>query len=135
MKKSIKYNIIVSLVAVVSIGFADQGRAQTAHIKDIPADQEGTTTISISKGDKKISQEFEITEGSSAVSGEPEVLQKEARNSWKKECADWKKELKELNKENSILMMNCGQPDCAKTGMSETICKSEATYKIKVKMK
>ncbi len=123
---------------IISIGiglFSVMALAQTANIKDIPADQEGTTTISITKGDKKTGNEFEITEGQSSVLGDPEVLLKEARSSWKQACKDWKKELKELNKENSIINMNCGEPSCEKTSMSETICKSEATYKVKVKVK
>lgn len=115
--------------------FASVAMAQTANLKDIPADQEGTTTISITKGDKKTGNDFEITEGKSAVLGEPDVLLKEARSSWKQACKDWKKELRELNKENSILHMDCGEPQCEKTSLSENLCKSEGSYKMRVKLK
>lgn len=109
--------------------------AQTANIKDIPADQEGTTTISISKGDKKAGDEYQITEGTATVAGEAELLTKAARTSWKVACSDWKKELKELNSENKILAMNCNQPTCEKNDTAETVCTSRADYKLKVKVK
>jgi hypothetical protein len=106
--------------------------AQTAGIKDIPAD--GDTTISISKG-KNTQAEFQISEGTAEISGEPEVLTKAARSSWKAECADWKKEFKDLNKENQILSMSCNTPSCSKNSTSETVCTSEATYKVKTKIR
>lgn len=108
--------------------------AQTASIKDIPADAEGETTISISKG-KNGQAEFQITEGTAEISGDPEILMKEARNSWKKECAEWKKEIKELNKENQVLALSCNSAQCSKNNMTETVCMSQGTYKVKTKIK
>lgn len=110
--------------------------AQTATLKDIPADQDGTTTISISKGDKKAAgEEYQITDGVATISGEPEILDKAARASWKAACADWKKELKELNVGNQVLAMNCSKPSCERTGSTETVCSSKAEYKLKIKIK
>jgi len=106
--------------------------AQTAAIKDIPTD--GDTTISISKG-KNTQNEFQITEGTAEIAGEPELMTKAARSSWKTECADWKKEFKDLNKENQILSMSCNNPTCAKNATSETVCTSQGTYKLKTKIR
>lgn len=124
-------NIILSVIVLPLFSYA-----QTATLHDIPADQEGSTTISITKGEKKTnSEEFQITEGTATVSGEPELLQKSARASWKTACAEWKKELKELNSANQVLVMNCNQPTCNQTGNSETVCSSQADYKLKIKVK
>ena len=106
--------------------------AQTAGIKDIPAD--GDTTISITKGKDK-QNEFHIDEGKADISGEPEILEKEARKSWKAECAEWKKEFRDLNKDNQILAMTCNNPTCTKNATSQTVCTSEATYKVKTKIR
>jgi hypothetical protein len=128
---SLKSFFTVGVILVSALGVL----AQTANIKDIPADQESTTTISISKGDKKTSNQFEIADGQSDVLGEPEALLKEARASWRQACNDWKKEFREWNKDQSIINMNCGQPACEKTSMAETQCKSQASYKVRVKLR
>jgi len=106
--------------------------AQTAGVKDIPVD--GDTTISVTKGAVK-SVTYEVTEGSAEISGDPEILVKEARASWKKECADWKKETKELNADSKVLVLNCNSPKCEKSSAGETTCVSTGVYKVRVKMK
>lgn len=106
--------------------------AQSANIKDIPV--EGDTTISVTKGGAK-SVNYEISEGSAEITGDPEILTKEARSSWKKACDDWKKETKELNTENKILVLNCNSPKCDRGSAGETTCTSSGTYKVRVKMK
>jgi hypothetical protein len=106
--------------------------AQTASVKDIPTD--GDTTISISKG-KKAQDEYEITEGSDDIPGEPEILEKEARSSWDAKCVKWKKEFRENNKENVVISMNCNTPNCSKNSNSQTVCTSKATYKVKTKIR
>lgn len=122
----------IALMACVS--FSIPALAQTAAVKDIPAD--GDTTISISKG-KNTQNEFQITDGEADITGEPEILDKAARASWKSECAEWKKELKETNKDtdNKILVMNCNKATCAKNESSQTVCTSKATYKMRTKIR
>lgn len=117
---------------IFALCFSVLALAQTAGVKDIPAD--GDTTISITKG-KNGQNEFQITEGTADISGDPEVLTKAARTSWKQACNDWKKELKELNKDNQILSMSCNNPNCAKNATSETVCQSTGTYKLKTKVR
>jgi len=105
--------------------------AQTANIKDIPLDKE--TNITISPDGKKTTKAWEIVDETSDIEGDPESMTKEARNSWKKACAEWKAETKENNKENKIISLNCGSPKCEKSENITTTCKSQAKLKVKVK--
>ncbi len=113
---------------VTSAAFA---QSASVKIKDVPTDK--NTTIEIKKGTSDSSIKYEITQGEDEIQGDSAPLLKQARLNWKKACADWKSEFKELNKENSILSMSCGTPAC-QTQTMETICTSKATYKLKVKM-
>jgi hypothetical protein len=108
-------------------------KAQTTSINNIDSAQD--TTISIKKGDSlgAIHRSYEFIEGKGDIEGEPNVLQKTARDNWKKACEDWKKELKELNKDNQVLVHNCNSPIC-KSETSGTICKSTGSYKLRVQI-
>lgn len=112
--------------------FALSVRAQKASVEGISTDSD--TTISIRKGDAKTMTEYQIVDNQAAVEGDSSVLTKEAKSNWKKACDDWKKEIKDLNKENQILALNCNAPKCS-AEKGETICRSQATYQIKVKMR
>lgn len=111
-------------------------QAQTASVKDIPADQDSETTISVSKGSKAQAQ-YEVSSGTAEIEGDPEILTNAARTSWKKACDDWKKETKELNKESQsqLLAISCNASTCGKNEGSATVCKSVGTYKIKTRIK
>lgn len=108
--------------------------AQSVSIQDVPVDQE-STTIEIKKGKQATTdstkKQYQIMEEVSEVAGEPAPLMKAARENWNKACAEWKKEVKELNAENKILTLNCGKPQCQTTTM-ETTCTSDAKSKIRV---
>ena len=119
------------ILSVLLIGFSAQ--AQTAAIKDIPA--QGDTTISISKGEKSSTNNFEIVDGSAEIEGDSALMTKDARVAWKAACSEWKTEFRGLNKENQILALNCNSAKCAKADSNEIICKSTATYKMKVRVK
>ncbi len=131
MKNEIRTSM-KALVMIAALGLSISAQAQSASIKDIPA--EGDTTITVSKGKNSTQNEFQITEGTGEIQGEPEVLTKEARASWKKACADWKQETKELNKENHVMAFSCGTPKCAKNASLEYLCESTGTYKIKTRI-
>jgi hypothetical protein len=105
---------------------------QTANIKDIPIDSD--TTISVSKNKNSLA-EYAISEGSAEISGEPAILLTEARKNWKKACDEWKQETKDLNKDNQILAISCNKSQCEKNSITETICSSNGTYKIKTKVR
>ena len=106
--------------------------AQTAAIKDIPTD--GDTNIAITKG-KNTQRNYEITQGSEEIQGDPAILSLDARNSWKQACADWKKEIKENNKDNQVIALSCGSAKCEKKDATEITCMSEGTYKIKTRIR
>lgn len=125
------------LILSLLFSFAVTAQAQNVGVKvnDVDASGDQETTISIKKGSKTVPGEakYEITEGTDEMSGDPAALQKEARANWKKACTEWKQELKELNAENKVLTMNCGQPQCSTSSM-ETVCKSTTKYKLKVRV-
>ncbi len=124
---------ILSLSILVGVsGITVRAQAQTAAVKDIPADSD--TTITVSKG-KKSQTEYEVTDGTADVQGEPEVLARDARTAWRKACTEWKQELKELNKDNQVLSMNCGTPKCEKNSNMEFLCESKASYKVKTRIR
>lgn len=118
--------LIIGLSFISSLALA-----QSMGIKDIPAD--GDTTIKIEKG-QKADNKYEITEGTDTIEGDAASLMKEARANWKTACSDWKKELKELNKDNQVISMSCGTMNCTTTAMEST-CTSTGKNKIKVKVK
>jgi hypothetical protein len=124
--------MLMTLAVSLILSLALSAVAQTAAIKDIPT--EGDTTISISKG-KNNQNEYQITDGTAEIAGEPEAMTKAARASWKQECTEWKKEIKEMNKDNQVLALTCNSPTCTKNGTSETVCASQGTYKLKTKVR
>lgn len=106
-------------------------QAQTMGIKDIPAGE--NTTIEIKKNANAL-QQYEVVTDEDEIEGDAAPLLKEARVNWKTACADWKKELKEINKESQILSMTCGKMKCSTESMEST-CHSKAKYKLRVKVK
>ena len=121
--------LLLALITISSLSFA-----QNVGVKVDDVDANENTTIEIKKGSKATpTTQYQITDGEDTVQGEAAPLLKEARSNWTKACADWKKELKDLNKENQILSMNCGTQSC-NTAAMETVCSSKATYKLKVKV-
>lgn len=114
--------------------------AQKIDLKDVDADSE-STTIEISKGKKKdqassdtaCRANWEITEGSSDITGDGATMMGDAKKNHKKACDDWKKEFRQDNKENKIIAMSCGTPICSAEAM-EKACVSKATYKVKTRI-
>lgn len=95
------------------------------------------TTIEIKKGSAVTtpgtSAKFQIVEGEDTIEGEGALLVKEAKKNFTKACDAWKKEIRDLNKNNEVIKTNCGSQSCA-TQSGETVCTAKGTYKIKVKM-
>ena len=121
-------------VATVVILFNSEGAwAQKAGLSDIPTDQ--STTIQITKGTlPSADRDFDILSSTAEIQGDASVLAKGAKESWKKACSEWKNEVKELNKENSVLALNCNSPKCA-SEQNGTTCTSTGSYQLKVKIK
>jgi hypothetical protein len=125
-------------ICLLVISFPMSLFAQQINLKDIDASSEDTT-IQISKGKKtqqgaeKCLPAWEITDGSDDLSGEPTIMSKEANQSWRKACDDWKKEFRKDNKENKIINISCGSVSCTSDAGGK-ICSSKATYKIKTRI-
>lgn len=134
--KQMKKRIISSVVVLFSMSaLALSASAQNVDVKDVNAGDGESTTIEIRKGKAVESKDkqWEITEGTSDIEGEPGTMMKEARSNWKQACNDWKKEFRQDNKENKILNINCGSPECGgETGSK--ICSSKANYKLKTRV-
>ncbi|MFN7729824.1 MAG: hypothetical protein ACK5P7_11765 [Bdellovibrio sp.] len=113
--------------------FALAVHAQTTSINDIPSDAKEGTTISITKGATS-ERDFDIISSAADISGDSSPLTRGARENWKKACTEWKAEIKDLNKENQLLALNCGSPVCKKED-NGTMCTSAGSYQLKVRIK
>ncbi len=103
------------------------------HVDRIDANE--NTTIEIKKGDhQKNEKQFEIIEGTDQIDGDAAPLLQDARKNWKTACADWKKEFKELNKDNQVLALSCGRMTCSTVAMEST-CNSQGKHKLRVQVK
>lgn len=120
--------LLLSLILVS--GLTAHAQSMDVKVKDVDASQD--TTISIKKGqgtqNKKV---YTLSEGNEEIVGDKDVLKKTAEQNWKKACDEYKKEFKEMNKENKIVSLSCGSMVCAKEGVEST-CQSKATYKVRV---
>lgn len=129
-----KFQIFFSILTLTSLALA-----QKAGVTEIPINENGTTTtISVQKGSSANPgtprDTQEVLDGTAEISGEPNVLLNGARANWKTACDEWKKEVKDLNKDNQVIALNCGTAKCGTEGHG-TVCKSAATYKVKVNLK
>ena len=110
--------------------------AQSVDVKDVAAGDSQTTTIEIRKGSKAESAkdaQWEVVNGSADIEGDEAPMKRAARKNWKQACKVWKQEFRQDNKENKIISMNCGKPNCQ--GQSGgTICTSQASFQIKTKL-
>lgn len=119
--------ILISIMTIAQFTWAEEVGVK---VDQINTDQD--TTISIKKGDSATAKKkYVLTEGEEDISGDKDVIKKKAENNWKTACADWKKEFKELNKDNKIVSVSCGKMICTKEGVEST-CVSKATHKVRV---
>ncbi len=108
----------------------------TAHAQDVGVkinnvETNQDTTISIKKGDLAAKKKWTLTEGEEDLTGDKDVTMKKAENNWKTACFNWKKEFKDMNKDNKVISMTCGRMKCSKEGVEST-CTSIAKYKMRV---
>lgn len=121
--------ILSALFVLSAVSLQVRAEEKTSvKIQDMDTNQD--TTISIKKGATAATKKWTLTEGEEEITGDKAVLLKEAEKNWKAACNDWKKEFKEMNKENKIVSMNCGKMVCSKEGVEST-CVSKATHKVK----
>ena len=126
MARSIAVLFLLMSVSFVSV-------AQDIGVKVDSSTAAEDTTISIKKGINSTvnKKKYVISEGVDDITGDKDVLKKSAEKNWKQACEDWKKEIKELNKENKVISVTCGSMTCSKDGVEST-CKSAGSYKIRV---
>lgn len=122
---------ILSAVFVLIAGIQTVQAEEKTSVKIQDMDTAQDTTISIKKGSSAAKKKWDITEGEEEITGDKSALLKDAEKNWKAACADWKKEFKEMNKENKVVSMNCGKMVCSKEGVEST-CVSKATHKVRV---
>lgn len=134
----------LSLLKVLSVGLAitlagaSAARADKAKVKVSDIDTEQDTSIVIKKGPLAniVEQpEFEVVSGEQDIEGDPAANSVEARAGWKTACADWKKEVKELNKDNQVLALSCNSPSATLLDNGQRQMRSTGAYKLKVRIR
>lgn len=127
--------ILLGSMFVLVSGLA---QAQQVDVKGVDTDAE-ETTITVKKGKSGATAPqtcqplYQIESGTEDIVADGAPMNKPARANWKKACEDWKKEFRTMNKDNRIIAMNCGAATCGPEG-AETVCKSTASYKVRIKM-
>lgn len=117
------------LALLCGIAFAEK---PTVKVKDVPVEQD--TTISIKKGTTGDCIEYEILEGTEEVFGMPDYDRMKALASWKTACSEWRESMREMNKDNRLLTLNCNAPKASKEDDRFTFL-STGTYRVKVKVR
>lgn len=109
--------------------------AEKAGVKVSDIDAKEDTSIIIKKG-APIDQcvQYEIVSGNEEVFGTSEFDRTKAYASWKTACNEWKQSMREMNKGNNVITLNCNSPQITKEDDRYTY-QSSGTYKIKLKMK
>ncbi len=121
-------NIFISILLLIAT--SSFAKAEEVGLKMNNIDTTQDTTISIKKGEQQAKKKWVLTEGEDDITGDKDVVMKNAEKNWSKACKEWKAEFKEMNKDNKIVAMNCGKMNCSKEGVEST-CTSKATHKVK----
>ncbi len=126
----------IGMVAmVVSVpAFAEEGGMK---LNNISTDDE--THIMIKKGPLKSGSSldqptYEIINDTDEITGEAGLGPKAGRAAWTKACSDWKAEMKEMNKDNKILKLNCGTPSGTQEN-GQTTFTSTGRYTLRVRVR
>lgn len=106
----------------------------TVKVSDVPTDQD--TSIVIKKGAPTADScvEYQILTGNEEINGDAEYDRGKAYANWKIACAEWKKSMKELNKDNQFLTLSCGTTKGLKED-ERHVFQSSGSYKLKTKIK
>ncbi len=131
--------LLVSVLGLVFAAFAEDTTTIKQKIHNDGDGKESSVLIQTTKG-AKIQPDYEIMSGDEEIAGEPIAGRAEAYKAWKDACADWKKELKENNKDGQVLLASCRtakftKDDSAGAGSGLYVYRSEAKYKIRVRIK
>ena len=122
---------IITALIWVSLIFGEK----QVKIGDIATDQD--TAILIKKGPQPILNqctEYQLIDGKDEINGIPDYDKSKSYVSWQIACKEWKISMKEMNKENQVLILNCNRPQTDKEG-DTYLSHSLGYYKIRVKIK
>jgi len=102
-------------------------------VTGVPTDQD--TTIMVRKGARPLDPpDYRIDSGSEEITGDPVAGQDGSYESWKKACADWKKDLREMNGK-ALIALSCGSPRASRDKSMLVTQTSTGTYKLKVRVR
>jgi hypothetical protein len=120
----------LTILFVTSLSLAEKAGVKVGDI-----DTKENTSIIIKKGAAaEQCVHYEIVSGNEEVFGTPEFDRTKAYASWKTACNEWRQSLKEMNKDNQLITLNCNSPQATKEDEHFTY-RSSGSYKIKIKMK
>lgn len=125
----------LALALFVTLSLSSGSRAETADVKVKGVNTNQDTSIIIKKGSTTANEctHYEIVEGRDEITGDPNFAREGAQVSWKNACKEWKTSMREMNKGNQMITLNCNSPTQEKSG-DMTTYKSTGTYKMKVLM-
>ncbi len=117
-------NLIALIVALSLPGFA---------FADDSSDDE--KTITIRKGAlSQVCIEYQVVEGTEEVFGAPDADKQKAYGNWYQACEEWKKHVRELNKENQVIAAGCSRPKSSKDD-ANWVYRGTGLYKVKTRIR
>lgn len=130
---------LFSICLLTSLAFAED---ETKVVQKVSGGAGDSSVLIETTKNAKLKQDYEIVSGEEEIMGDPTAGTKDAYTSWKDACREWKKELKENNnsKDGQVLISSCGSASFVKdestgTGSGIYTYKSNAKYKLKVRIK
>lgn len=132
LMKTIQAAALVLSVTAIAVAHAEKAGLK---IDDIATN--GDTSIVIKKGAPDttlLPPDYEIVNGDDEITGDPDTDRKAAYASWKQACAEWRANMREMNKENPVITLNCNSPAMSKEEYN-LVYKSKGTYKMKVRIR
>ena len=110
-------------------------RPRQLKLSDIPTDTD--TAILIKKGGLNpalVPPDYDVVTDKDEIFGDPSADRKEAYASWKQACQEWRHSMKEMNKDNQVIVLNCNSPKLEKEDYLFTF-KSMGTFKLRVRIR
>ena len=125
--------MIFFLLPILFLSFQVQAGDGSVKISNISTQED--TSVIIKKGAATCGPDYEVISGVDEVAGDPSMGVKESYSSWKAACEAWKKEVRELNKTNQVLSLNCSLPVQIRLSSGMNFYHSSATYKLRVQIR
>jgi hypothetical protein len=132
-----KLLLSITALSLTSYAFADDTEVK---IKSKISNSDDNQAIVISKqkikdSNEDLTKKFEIVKETAEIEGDDAITDSIALANWKQACNDWKKEIRELNKQNSLIQINCGKREKHSTDMGKKQYVSQASFTAKVQVR